>query len=151
LIASADDGIVVIMSVEDFDWDRFEAEGEEIARRMREISRQSSERIAALQAERARYAERTASREATARDTPPAGPTGGIEARLERLEIAVGAIVRDLSDVRRDVSDIRERMATKVEVEAVHDSVKVLADGYAQTQSRLADVSGLLKRYLTTE
>ena len=129
-----DDGIVVGMGGHDFDWDRFEAEGEEIARRMREVSRTMAEQNAASRAERARYEERKARAGSTARETPPHEPAS-IEARLDRVEAIV--------------TEIRDRMATKVELEAMRDSVQMIADGYAQTQHRLADTSGLLKRYLT--
>jgi hypothetical protein len=133
----------------DFDWDRFEAEGEDIARRMREVSRTMSERNAASKAARARYEDRIANGDSVARETPPSNGTGGVETRMDRFEHALAGITQELAHLRRDVSDIRERMATKVELEAVHDSVKIVADGYAQTQSRLAEVSSLLKRYLT--
>ena len=143
MIPALDDGIVVAMGLHEFDWDRFEAEGEEIARRMREVSRTMAEQNAASRAERARYEERKARAGSTARETPDAGH-GSLEERLERFE-------RKLTAMAADLSDVRERMATRVEVEAIRDSLNIIADGYAQTQHRLAETSSLLKRYVTSD
>jgi len=44
---------------------------------------------------------------------------------------------------------MRELMATKVEVESIKDDIRLVADGFAQTQQRLRDVAGLLRRFVT--
>ncbi len=147
----------------DFDWDRFEAEGKALEQRMRAVVAEMDRQNAVSRSSRA------SGRHALAREQPP--PESAWDGRLDRFERmlsetlnAVTVLQRDVSGLQRDVSGlqddvgglkrevqvVREQMATKVELEALRDSIHIVADGFAHTQIRLENVADLLKRYLTT-
>lgn len=152
----------------DFDWDRFEAEGKALEQRMRAVVAEMDRHNAVSRSSRS-------GRHALAREQPP--PENVWDGRLDRFERmltetlnAVTILQRDVSGLQRDVSGlqrdvsglkddvgglkrevqaVREQMATKVELEALRDSLHIVADGFAHTQIRLENVADLLKRYLT--
>lgn len=147
----------------DFDWDRFEAEGKALEQRMRAVVAEMDRQNAVSRSSRA------SGHHALAREQPP--PESAWDGRLDRFERmlsetlnAVTVLQRDVSGLQRDVSGlqddvgglkrevqvVREQMATKVELEALRDSIHIVADGFAHTQIRLENVADLLKRYLTT-
>ena len=76
-----------------------------------------------------------------------------LEERLKEFQAetraALAEIRYDVLALRNDVSGIRTEMATKAEVESVRDDIRMLAEGYSQTQQRLHETSGLLRRFLT--
>lgn len=85
-----------------------------------------------------------------ARETPP--PYGEvperldrIETRLDRLESRMDRMEARLDRIERTLTEIRERMATKVELEATNENVKKMADGYITIGQRLDAVADLLK------
>lgn len=149
------------MEIADFDWDKFEAEGEALEQRMRAV---------VVELDRQKAASRPSppsGGHSLAREQPP--PDNAWDGRLDRFERMVtemlntvtviqhdvsalqrdvGGLKDDVGGLKRDVGAIREQMATKVELEALRDSINIVADGFAQTQTRLGHVTGLLKRYL---
>lgn len=78
------------------------------------------------------------------------GDVGGLKGDVAGLKGDVGGLKRDVDGLKGDVAAIREQMATKVELEALRDSINMVADGFAQTQTRLGHVTGLLQRYLVS-
>jgi chromosome segregation ATPase len=150
--ASADDdGIVVVMH---FDWDTFDARVDDVARRMRGVSERMTRQIAESQAARARY-EQQRGTVGIVRESPPPAEDEPIHGRLDRLERALNRIGEDVSGVQRELGavrgellEIKERRATKVELEALQHDIRIVADGFAQTQSRLSEVKGLMVRHL---
>jgi len=154
----------------DFDWDRFDAEGKALEQRMRAVVAEMDRQNVISRSSRA------SSRHALAREQPP--PESAWDGRLDRfermltetlnavtvlqrdasgLQHAVSGLQRDVSGLKddvgglkREVQAVREQMATKVELEALRDSIHIVADGFAHTQIRLENVADLLKRYLTT-
>jgi chromosome segregation ATPase len=60
----------------------------------------------------------------------------------------LGTLRSEFEGLRAEVAAIREQMATKVELEALKDSVNTVADGYAHTQASLDRVADLLRRHL---
>lgn len=151
MIPRPDDGIVVVaMSHVHAESDERKALREELVARLDDLSTHCRQEIAWWQAERARYERPIGSGQSTVRETPPSGGAGGHDSRLDRMERRLELIAGDLVSMRRDITDIRDRMATKVELEAVKDSVQKMADGYNDTRERLDRVADLLKRYLTT-
>ena len=147
----------------DFDWDKFEAEGKELAQRVRQV-------VADLDRQRAapRPSPPAIGHSLAREESPHDSAWTGRFDRFERmlgdtlntvtvLQRDVSGLQRDVSGLQRDVSGlqgevaaIREQMATKVEVEALRDSITIVADGFTQTQTRLDGVTVLLKRYLTS-
>lgn len=135
------------MEIADFDWDKFEAEGKALEQRMRAV---------VVELDRQKAASRPSppsGDHSLAREQPP--PDNPWDGRLDRFERmltetlnTVTVLQHDVSSLQRDVGAIREQMATKVELEALRDSINIVADGFAQTQTRLGHVAGLLKRYL---
>ena len=132
----------------EFDWDAWKAEGREIERKMREVADRNAREVAESRAARARYETRPAE-PLVAREMPPSG-SRTVEERLDGIERTLVRIDQRLGSVELDVKQIREQMATKVELESLKDDIKIVADGYAQTQHRLDRVTDLLTRYLTT-
>ncbi|HUE88373.1 MAG TPA: hypothetical protein VMO26_20035 [Vicinamibacterales bacterium] len=151
------------MEIADFDWDKFEAEGKELEQRMRAVVVELDRQQAASRASR------PSGGHSLAREQPP--PGNAWDGRLDRFERMltetlntvtglqhdVSALQRDVSGLKGDVGGlkgdvaaIREQMATKVELEALRDSINIVADGFAQTQTRLGHVTGLLQRYLAS-
>ena len=117
----------------------------------------------------ARSEERRRQRLSHAREIPPPYPSDGSAERFDRLDDALEVLAGHLANVTRDianlqkdiaglkddvaglkgdVSDIRERMATKVSLEATSEHVKQMADGYAATQQRLDRVADMLKTHV---
>ncbi|HUE88374.1 MAG TPA: hypothetical protein VMO26_20040 [Vicinamibacterales bacterium] len=137
------------MEIVDFDWDKFEAEGKELEQRMRAVVVELDRQQAASRASR------PSGGHSLAREQPP--PDNAWGGRLDRFERmltetlnTVTGLQHDVSALQRDVGAIREQMATKVELEALRDSINIVADGFAQTQTRLGHVTGLLQRYLAS-
>ena len=58
-----------------------------------------------------------------------------MDGRLDRIE-------RTLTDIREQIGTL----ATKVELEAMNDRIKMVADGYQNVDKRLDKVADLLKR-----
>ena len=142
-----DDGIVVVVGGIDFDWDKFEAEGRALDERMRAVKE-------SLKRQRALYAPPPAAAESAVREQPPQYGQA-LEARFDRLEriltetlSTVNELKADVASLKADVAALREQMVTKVEFEALRESVDFMTDGYADTQPRLGYVADLLKRYL---
>ena len=70
------------------------------------------------------------------------------EEEKARRRVTAGAIARETPPSYGDVNG-REQMstlATKVELEAMSDSIKMVADGYQNVDKRLDKVADLLKR-----
>ena len=97
---------------------------------------------------RHRIEEETRRRRATdgavARETPPS--YGEVSQRLDRVEGRLGDVDGRLDRIERTLTDIREQMATKIELEAMNDKIKMVADGYQNVDQRLDKVADLLKR-----
>jgi hypothetical protein len=147
----------------DFDWDRFEAEGKELQQRMRAV-------VAELNRQKAASSSSPPSGgHSLAREQPP--PDSAWDGRFDRYERMltetlsavtvlqrdvgalkedVGALKENVGAMKRDVQTIREQMATKVELEALRDSINIVADGFVETQVRLAHVADLLKRHFVS-
>jgi chromosome segregation ATPase len=158
------------MDIGDFDWDRFKAEGKALEQRMRavaaEMTRQNAE---------SRRSRLSGGHSLVREQSPPDNAWEGRFDRFERmltetlsavtvlqhdvsalqhdvsaLNKEVAALKQEVAALKQDVVAIREQMATKVELEALRDSVNLVADGFAQTQTRLDYTSDLLKRYLVS-
>jgi len=151
------------MDPNEFDWDRFEAEGRELELRMREVADRNARAVAESRAARARYEHRGGGESLVREGVPPAG-RGRLHQRLDRFELTLtrfeltlarmeqdlSTVKRDLMDVKQEVVQIREQMATKVELESLRHDINLVADGFAQTQNRLSETTNLLKRCLTS-
>ena len=74
------------------------------------------------------------------RDTPPDNGD---------MRLVLAEIRQDVLMLRRDVIRMRELMATKAEVESIRDDIRLVADGFGQTQQRMQDVASLLRRFIT--
>lgn len=131
----------------EFDWEEFKAESGELERRMREVADRNAREVAESRAARARYDTRPAE-PLVARELPPSG-SRTVEERLDGIERTLVRIEQELGTVKGDVKQIREQMATKVELESLKDDIRIVADGFAQTQYRIYRVTDLLTRYLT--
>ena len=70
------------------------------------------------------------------RETPPL--YGEVPERLDRIE-------RALSEIGKRMEEMRRGMATKIELEAISDRIKMVADGYKTINQRLDKVADLLK------
>lgn len=127
----------------EFDWDRWDAEGKDLGQRMRGVAQRMEQQIAESRAARARYHEGSGGSD-TVRESPPA-----VASRLDNLDQRLARVEETLSDIKREVRDIRERMATKVELESLKHDIRIVADGYAQTQTRLDTVADLMRRHVT--
>ena len=68
-----------------------------------------------------------------------------MEGRLDRMDGRLERVEERLDRIERTLTEIRERMATKVELEATNENVKKMADGYATIGKRLDAVADLLK------
>jgi hypothetical protein len=87
--------------------------------------------------------------------TPPYGGVGGldqvrgrlgrVEGRLDRVEGRLDRVEGRLDRIERTLSEIRDRMATRIELEAMGDKIKLVADGYQTVCTRLDQVATLLK------
>ena len=102
------------------------------AARIKKGFEEADERIRRHRAEEEERARRRATDTAIARETPPS--YGDLNGRLDRIE-------RTLTDIR----DQMRTLATKVELEAMKDSIKMVADGYRTVNKRLDQVANLLK------
>jgi hypothetical protein len=84
----------------------------------------------------------------------PESPELSLEDRFKAFEsetrYTLAEIRHDLLMLRRDVAGMREQMATRPEVEALHDDIRMVAEGFAQTQQRLQETADLLRRFLTS-
>jgi hypothetical protein len=88
-----------------------------------------------------------------ARESPP--PYGEVperldrmEGRLERVEGRLERVEGRLDRIDRTLTEIRDQMrtlATKVELEAMNDRIRMVADGYKTVNQRLDTVADLLK------
>ena len=94
---------------------------------------EADERIRLHRIEEEEKARRRVTAGAIARETPPS--YGDVNGRLDRIE-------RTLADIREQMSTL----ATKVELEAMSDRIKMVADGYQNVDKRLDKVADLLKR-----
>src|SRR5688500_17260304 len=74
------------------------------------------------------------------RETP--ADYGNADNRFDRIE---RALIEMRAATKADFDDIRQTMATKVELEALDDKIKMLADGYHAMSKRLDHVADLLK------
>ena len=80
--------------------------------------------------------------------TPPYGGVGGLDqvrGRLDRVEGRLDRVEGRLDRIERTLSEIRDRMATRIELEAMGDKIKLVADGYQTVSTRLDQVATLLK------
>jgi hypothetical protein len=87
-----------------------------------------------IRAEREERALKAVDESAVRETTPPYGEVGGLDqvrGRLDRIE--------------RTLTEIRDRMATHIELEAMGDKIKLVADGYQTVSTRLDQVATLLK------
>ena len=155
------------------DWDKFLQESKEIERTCREISIRMEQQNAESRRSRMEAAARDVPRE-QAQPSTDSGPTGrpilvrerppddyiSLEERLKGFQAETRAAFAetryDVLALRNDLSGIRKEMATKTEVESVRaevesvrDDIRMLAEGYSQTQQRLQETSGLLRRFMT--
>ena len=94
---------------------------------------EADERIRLHRIEEEEKARQRVTAGAVARETPPS--YGDVNGRLDRIE-------RTLADIREQMSTL----ATKVELEAMSDRIKMVADGYQNVDRRLDKVADLLKR-----
>jgi len=142
------------------DWDKFIEDGSETARTMRELSSRLERQNADSRTKRTRAAVRDvkrlrseAARDFALRDLGQS-TSGALLVRETPpdngdMRLVLAEIRHDVLMLRRDVIRMRELMATKVEVESIKDDIRLVADGFAQTQQRLRDVAGLLRRFVT--
>lgn len=156
------------------DWDTFVQESKEIERTCRETAARMEQQNAESRRSRAEAAARDVPRE-QAQPSTDSGPTGRpilvrerppedryvpLEERLKEFQaetrLAFAETRQDALALRNDLAAIRKEMATKAEVESVRaevesvrDDIRMLAEGYSQTQQRLQETSGLLRRFLT--
>lgn len=154
------------------DWDKFIQDGVELEQNLRDVSsrleqqnaesrrrrtRAAVRAVKRLRAERARerasgQVGQSARRPLVVREGPPEPPPMPIDERLKTFEadtrLVLAEIRQDVLMLRRDVARMREIMATRAEVESLRDDIKMVADGFGQTQHRLHEVAGLLRRYI---
>jgi hypothetical protein len=166
LIPTSDDGIVVVMDIKEFvvmqkEWEeRYDAQLQEI------------ERLMELRLEEHRRSGRPGwfghylVREHPPEDVDP------VHQRLERIDARLAGIGSDLSVVKEDVGQLKSdvtqlkgdvaqlktdmgqvrealgQTATKVELEAVREEVKMMGDGYQATLKKLDFTSQLLTRFI---
>ena len=85
-------------------------------------------------------------RSSVARETSPT--YGEVPERLDRMEGRLERVDGRLDRIDRTLTEIRDQMrtlATKVELEAMSDRIKLVADGYKTVNQRLDNVADLLK------
>jgi predicted nuclease with TOPRIM domain len=68
-----------------------------------------------------------------------------MDGRLDQMDRRLDQMDGRLERIERTLVEIRERMATKVELEATNENVKKMADGYVTIGKRLDAVADLLK------
>ena len=127
--------------------DELVAESKFHAARIKKGFAETDERIRRHRAEEEEKARRRATESAIARETPPS--YGEVPQRLAAVEGGLNDVDGRLDRIERTLTDIREKMgtlATKVELEAMSDRIKVVADGYQNLDQRLDKVADLLKR-----
>jgi len=124
--------------------DELVAESKFHAARIKKGFAETDERIRRHRAEEEERWRRRAAETATARETPPS--YGEVSQRLDRVEGRWGDVDGRLDRIERTLTDIREQMATKIELEAMNDKIKMVADGYQNVDKRLDKVADLLKR-----
>lgn len=156
LIPPDDDGIVVVMS---------ETEPRTVTRE--EFNRELVQALDDLVADARHHGELIkAGFEKTpyvARETPPPyessserldrmdGRLDRMDGRLDSMDGRLDRIDRTLADIRdqmatkADLEEMRKTLATKIELEAVNDNVKRIADGYQTVNERLNRVAEMLK------
>jgi len=83
---------------------------------------------------------RTRSEDFLLRETP--ADYGKVDNRFDRIE---RALIEMRAATKADFDEIRRTMATKVELEALDDKIKMVADGYQAISRRLDQVADLLK------
>lgn len=75
---------------------------------------------------------------------------GQLKTDVGQLKTDVGVLKTDVGQLKTDVGvlkvDAKERLATKVDVEALSHNIAMVADGFSETQRRLSYVADLLKR-----
>jgi archaellum component FlaC len=127
--------------------DELVAESKFHAARIKEGFAETDERIRRHRFEEEERARRRATDGAIARETPPS--YGEVPQRLAAVEGRLSDVDGRLDRIERTLTDIREQMgtlATKVELEAMNDRIKMVADGYQNVDKRLEKVADLLKR-----
>lgn len=127
--------------------DELVAESKFHATRIKEGFAETDERIRRHRAELEGQARQRATDNAIARETPPS--YGEVPQRLAAVEGRLSDVDGRLDRIERTLTDIREQMgtlATKVELEAMSDRIKMIADGYQSVDNRLDKVADLLKR-----
>ncbi len=77
---------------------------------------------------------------------------GQLKQDVGQLKQDVGQLKQDVGQLKQDVAgfkaDVKERLATKVELEALSHNIAMVADGFNETQRRLSYVADLLKRHV---
>ena len=124
--------------------DELVAESKFHAARIKKGFAEADERIRLHRIEEEKRARRRVTAGAIARETPPS--YGEVSQRLDRVEGRWGDVDGRLDRIERTLTDIREQMATKIELEAMNDKIKMVADGYQNVDKRLDKVADLLKR-----
>lgn len=127
--------------------DELVAESKFHAARIKEGFAETDERIRRHRLEEGERARRRAADGAIARETPPS--YGEVPQRLAAVEGRLSDVDGRLDRIERTLTDVREQMgtlATKVELEAMNDRIKMVADGYQNTDKRLDKVADVLKR-----
>jgi len=124
--------------------DELVAESKFHAARIKKGFAEADERIRLHRIEEEERARRRVTAGAIARETPPS--YGEVSQRLDRVEGRWGDVDGRLDRIERTLTDIREQMATKIELEAMNDKIKMVADGYQNVDKRLDKVADLLKR-----
>ena len=127
--------------------DELVAESKFHADRIKEGFAETDERIRRHRLEEEERALRRATESAIARETPPS--YGEVPQRLAAVEGRLNDVDGRLDRIERTLTDIREKMgtlATKVELEAMSDRIKMVADGYQNLDQPLDKVADPLKR-----
>lgn len=146
LILPDDDGIVVVMSDvepktvtrEEFNRELVQAVDDLVAsaRHHGELIKASFENGEEVSRRADAWRAQVATARSVVRETPP--PYGEVPERLDRIE-------RTLTEIRDQMEGMRRTMATKIELEAMNDRIKMVADGYQTVNNRLDSVANLLK------
>ena len=142
------------------DWDKFIEDGSEMERTLRELSSRLGQQNVASRSRRTRAAVRDvkrlradAARDRDVRDAVQSTPRPLLVRETPPdngdMRLVLAEIRQDVLMLRRDVIRMRELMATKAEVESSRDDIRLVADGFGQTQQRMQDVASLLRRFIT--
>ena len=142
------------------DWDKFIEDGSEMERTLRELSSRLGQQNVASRSRRTRAAVRDvkrlradAARDRDVRDAVQSTPRPLLVRETPPdngdMRLVLAEIRQDVLMLRRDVIRMRELMATKAEVESIRDDIRLVADGFGQTQQRMQDVASLLRRFIT--